>query len=77
MADVIKLVHEGVTEREIADQMLSLYRKHGCEGFSFPPIVSFGATPATRITSPTIPSLNAATWCCSTLADAIATTART
>ncbi len=43
IADVIKLVHEGVTEREIADQMLSLYRKHGCEGFSFPPIVSFGA----------------------------------
>ena len=32
MADVIKLVHEGVTEREIADQMLGLYRKHGCEG---------------------------------------------
>ena len=23
--------------------MLGLYRKHGCEGFSFPPIVSFGA----------------------------------
>ncbi|OKY92714.1 MAG: peptidase M24 family protein [Collinsella sp. 60_9] len=43
MADAITLVHEGVTEREIADQMLSLYRKHGCEGFSFPPIVSFGA----------------------------------
>ena len=42
MADAIKLVHEGVTEREIADQMLGLYRKHGCEGFSFPPIVSFG-----------------------------------
>lgn len=43
MADAIKLVHEGVTEREIADQMLGLYRKHNCEGFSFPPIVSFGA----------------------------------
>ena len=43
MADAIKLVHEGVTEREIADQMLGLYRKHDCEGFSFPPIVSFGA----------------------------------
>ena len=43
MADAIKLAHEGVTEREIADQMLGLYRKHGCEGFSFPPIVSFGA----------------------------------
>lgn len=77
MADAIKLVHEGVTEREIADQMLGLYRKHGCEGFSFPPIVSFGATPATRITNPTIPCSSMATWCCSTLADAIATTART
>ena len=43
MADAIKLVHEGVTEREIADQMLGLYRKHGCEGFSFSPIASFGA----------------------------------
>ena len=43
MADAIELVHEGVTEREIADQMLGLYRKHDCEGFSFPPIVSFGA----------------------------------
>lgn len=43
MTDAIKLVHEGVTEHEIADQMLGLYRKHGCEGFSFPPIVSFGA----------------------------------
>lgn len=43
MADAIKLVHEGVTEREIADQMLGLYPKHGSEGFSFPPIVSFGA----------------------------------
>lgn len=43
MADAIKLVHEGVAEREIADQMLGLYRNHGCEGFSFPPIVSFGA----------------------------------
>ena len=76
MADVIKLVHEGVTEREITDQMLSLYRKHGCEALVFRHR-ELGATPATRITSPTIPSLNAATWCCSTLADAIATTART
>ena len=51
MADAIKLVHEGVTEREIADQMLGLYRKHNCEGFSFPPIVSLGANagdPASR-----------------------------
>ena len=77
MADAIKLVHEGVTEREIADQMLGLYRKHDCEGFSFPPIVSFGATPATRTTSPTTPYSSAATWRCSTLADATETTART
>ena len=49
MADAIKLVHEGVTEREIADQMLGLYRKHGCEGFSFPPIVSFGANAGDQI----------------------------
>ena len=65
MADAIKLVHEGVTEREIADQMLGLYRKHGCEGFSFPP------------TSPTIRFSSAVTWCCSTLAGVAATTART
>ena len=78
MVDAIKLVHEGVTEREIADQMLGLYRKHDCEGLLvFPPIVSFGATPAIRITSPTTPYSSVATWCCSTLADAAATTART
>ena len=29
IADAIQLVHEGVTEREIADQMLELYRNHG------------------------------------------------
>ena len=37
MADAIKLVHEGVTEREIADQMLGLYRNHGCEALAFRP----------------------------------------
>ena len=43
MKDVIALIHEGVTEREVADRMLGLYRDHGCDAFSFPPIVSFGA----------------------------------
>ena len=43
MAEAIELVHEGVTEREIADQLLGIYRKHGCDAYSFPPIVSFGA----------------------------------
>ena len=43
MEDAISLIHEGVTEREVADRMLDLYRDHGCDAFSFPPIVSFGA----------------------------------
>ena len=43
MEDAVALIHEGVTEREVADQMLGLYRDHGCDAFSFPPIVSFGA----------------------------------
>ena len=46
MAELPALVHEGVTEHEIAAQMLALYRKHGAQGFSFPPIVSFGANAA-------------------------------
>ena len=43
MEDAVTLIHNGVTEREVADQMLGLYRDHGCDAFSFPPIVSFGA----------------------------------
>ena len=46
MAAAVALIHEGVTEREVADAMLGLYREHGCEGFSFPPIVSFGKNAA-------------------------------
>lgn len=40
------LLHTGVTEREVAAQILSLYRQRGCSGFSFEPIVSFGANAA-------------------------------
>lgn len=40
------LVHEGVTEKEIADQMLAIYQGLGADGYSFPPIVSFGANAA-------------------------------
>lgn len=43
MAQAASLVHEGVTEIEIAGRLLDLYREHGCQGFSFSPIVSFGA----------------------------------
>lgn len=43
MEDAVALIHDGVTEREVADKMLGLYRDRGCDAFSFPPIVSFGA----------------------------------
>ena len=43
MADAIKLVHEGVTSAEIADQMLGLYRARTAARALAPPIVSFGA----------------------------------
>lgn len=46
MAELPGLLHEGVTEHEVAAQMLSLYRSHGADDFSFPPIVSFGANAA-------------------------------
>ena len=46
MAAAAALIHGGVTEREVADKMLDLYREQGCNAFSFPPIVSFGANAA-------------------------------
>ena len=46
MARASKLVHEGATERGIADRLLDIYREEGAEGFSFTPIVSFGANAA-------------------------------
>lgn len=39
-------VREGVTEREIAAGLGEAYRSMGAEGFSFSPIVSFGANAA-------------------------------
>lgn len=40
------LVKEGITEKEIADQLLGIYQELGAEDFSFSPIVSFGANAA-------------------------------
>ncbi len=40
------LIHEGVTEKEVAEQMLSIYRELGADGFSFEPLVAFGANAA-------------------------------
>ena len=39
-------VHEGVTEIEIAENLLGAYRSLGAEGYSFDPIVSFAANAA-------------------------------
>ncbi|MBR6723976.1 MAG: aminopeptidase P family protein [Erysipelotrichaceae bacterium] len=41
-----KLVYEGVTEKEVADQTLDIYKELGAEGFSFPSIVAFGKNSA-------------------------------
>ena len=48
-ADVVILVidaTEGVTEQEVADQMLGIYLSLGADGYSFPPLVAFGANAA-------------------------------
>lgn len=43
MAEMRQWIRPGMTEKECADHLLSVYRREGAEGFSFPPIVSFGA----------------------------------
>ena len=40
------LVHEGVTEADVAGQLEAIYRELGAQGHSFTPIVSFGANAA-------------------------------
>ena len=46
MAIFKTLVHEGVSETEIALQTLDIYKKLGAQGFSFTPIVAFGKNAA-------------------------------
>lgn len=41
-----ELVHEGITEAEVAGQLEGIYRELGAQGHSFAPIVSFGANAA-------------------------------
>ena len=41
-----RLVHEGVTEADVAGQLEAIYRELGAQGHSFTPIVSFGANAA-------------------------------
>ena len=40
------LIHAGVSEKQVAEKMLSVYLELGADGFSFEPIVSFGANAA-------------------------------
>lgn len=46
MAEFKKLIREGITEKEAADQMLKIYLDLGADGFSFEPLVAFGANAA-------------------------------
>lgn len=43
MARFRGLIKEGVTEEELASQMLAVYKELGADGFSFEPLVGFGA----------------------------------
>ncbi len=40
------LVHPGITELEMADEMLAIYKGLGADGFSFEPLVAFGPNAA-------------------------------
>ena len=46
MAEFKKLIHAGVTEKEVAEQMLKIYLDLGADGFSFEPLVAFGPNEA-------------------------------
>lgn len=46
------LVREGMTETDIADRMLEIYKSLGAEGYSFEPLVGFGANAANGHHSP-------------------------
>lgn len=40
------LIHEGVTEKEVADQTLAIYKSLGADDYSFEPLIAFGANAA-------------------------------
>ena len=40
------LIRPGVTERQVAEQMLTIYRSLGAQDYSFEPLVAFGANAA-------------------------------
>ena len=42
MCDVRDAIHEGVTEAELEHVLAKAYKTHGCTGYCFEPIISFG-----------------------------------
>ena len=46
MAEFRKLIRTGISEKEVAEQMLNIYKALGAEGYSFEPIVAFGKNAA-------------------------------
>lgn len=46
MARFKELIRLGVTELDVADRMLGIYKELGAEGYSFEPLVGFGANAA-------------------------------
>lgn len=52
MAKFKGLIHEGISEKEVADQMLQIYLDLGADGYSFEPLVAFGANAADPHHSP-------------------------
>ncbi len=46
------LIHDGVTELEVAEQTLAIYQALGAEDFSFHPLIAFGANAADPHHSP-------------------------
>ena len=52
MAKFKDLIHEGISEKEVADQMLQIYLDLGADGYSFEPLVAFGANAADPHHSP-------------------------
>lgn len=46
MAEFKKLIVPGVTERQMAEKMIGIYKKLGADDYSFEPLVAFGANGA-------------------------------
>lgn len=42
MGELVKRIHAGITEEELAKDLKDIYKSYGAQGFSFEPSVSFG-----------------------------------